>query len=253
MVRDSPSLQTGRYSTDLWTDCRCGGGISKRVVGVKSRPVQWCAAHDGYGCRGGGLAGHLNIDCMTKGGCDTGYTGSQFIAKACLPLVLGLYEKPLNRRQDEGSDCSPPPPGQLDRGPKLVMSPHPARGQEASSTRLCSTSATCNAPSSFSGWASDEQRPAVTQASGGGWGRVTGASRTPIGKILISQAWLAWARRVRQMGRKHRGKGNGPRSPSLDCCSDARCQVGWTKAMMPGTIDCLVEGLLMCDVASSDV
>lgn len=75
----------------------------------------------------------------------------------------------------------------------------------------------------------------------------------PIGKVLISQAWLAWARRVRQMGRKHRGKGNGPRSPSLDCCSDARCEVGWTKAMMPGTIDCLVEGLLMCDVASSDV
>lgn len=54
-------------------------------------------------------------------------------------------------------------------------------------------------------------------------------------------------------GTQTQGKGNSPRSPSLDCCSDARCQVGWTKAMMPGTIDCLVEGLLMCDVASSDV
>lgn len=41
------------------------------------------------------------------------------------------------------------------------------------------------------------------------------------------------------------GKGNGPRSPSLECCNDARCQVpgGLVKGgqAVSGTIDCLVD------------
>ena len=191
----------------------------------------------------GNAAGHLNIDCMTKGGCDSRlYRLLRSIANA-LVLVLGLYEMPPKRRQDEGGACGPPPPGQLDRGPKLgawerggskqqaswmrdgdeSSSPRPARGEEVPQDLFDICDTQCPPPlRRFSGWASDEQSPAATQASRDDRGGQPVLRETPIGKVLISQALGATCG---PNGTQTQGK-EGPRFPSrasLECCSGARC------------------------------
>lgn len=119
---------------------------------------------------------------MTKGGCDTGYTGSQGIVKGCCWCWGCMKSRQTGGRMKDGSDCSPPLPGQLDRGPKLGGGGGEGRrssgcvpdGDESSSSMevpqdlfdICDMQ--CPPPHSggLSGWASDEQRSVVTQASG---------------------------------------------------------------------------------------